>query len=298
MGRREDVNHLKFLFDAFLPEYYWTEVMECLRKLLLTGFVVFFYEGSGLQVIFGMVVSMVFLALYAFLQPYLMPSNNTFASYVHFQISFTLLLTLLIRVNENLSSSEVNNFKISSQGVSFALLASAVSVLVLGVFMIIKVLLTNSSEDSSSLGVNSPQDSKDGKKSRKSSKNSVTGDERMINQMRRESAMMIHGVQWDDASKVDSNVELGEVYGKRTSKIDSVSSSQSKEYQTLDMVNEENNSKESNEPRPKSTVVEASKKFKNGGSKMKKKKSIKLKKKKKRKSSLESKKEEQKIELD
>ena len=30
MGRREDVNHLKFLFDAFLPEYYWTEVMECL----------------------------------------------------------------------------------------------------------------------------------------------------------------------------------------------------------------------------------------------------------------------------
>jgi len=86
MGRREDVNHLKFLYDAFLPEYYWTEVMECLRKLSLTGFVVFFYEGSALQLLVGLSISMIFLGLYAKLDPYLMPSNNSFASYVHFQV--------------------------------------------------------------------------------------------------------------------------------------------------------------------------------------------------------------------
>jgi len=76
------------LYDAFLPEYYWTEVMECLRKLLLTGFVVFFYEGSGLQILFGLVMSIIFLSLYSKLDPYLMPSNNTFATYVHFQVLY------------------------------------------------------------------------------------------------------------------------------------------------------------------------------------------------------------------
>jgi len=75
------------LYDAFLPEYYWTEVMECLRKLLLTGFVVFFYEGSALQLLFGLTISFLFLALYAHLNPYLMPSNNSFATFVHFQVS-------------------------------------------------------------------------------------------------------------------------------------------------------------------------------------------------------------------
>ena len=101
MGRREDVNHLKFLYDAFLPEYYWTEVMECLRKLSLTGFVVFFYEGSALQLLVGLFLSILFAMLYTYLQPYLMPSNNTFASFVHFQVSyvdFVFIVLLLIGV--------------------------------------------------------------------------------------------------------------------------------------------------------------------------------------------------------
>ena len=33
-------NKLKFLYDSFAPRYYWYEVVECARKLLLTGFVV------------------------------------------------------------------------------------------------------------------------------------------------------------------------------------------------------------------------------------------------------------------
>ena len=138
MGRREDVNHLKFLFDAFLPEYYWTEVMECLRKLLLTGFVVFFYEGSALQVVFGLSISMIFLALYSFLQPYLMPSNNTFASFVHFQISFTLMSALLLRISLDATQSQEDSWRLSEETISIALLISNVSVLVVGIFYIIR----------------------------------------------------------------------------------------------------------------------------------------------------------------
>lgn len=38
--RETHCNKLKFLFDSYKPRYYWFEVVECIRKLLLTGFVV------------------------------------------------------------------------------------------------------------------------------------------------------------------------------------------------------------------------------------------------------------------
>jgi len=135
------------LYDAFLPEYYWTEVMECLRKLLLTGFVVFFYEGSALQILFGLVISVVFLTLYSYLHPYLMPSNNTFATFVHFQISFTLLLSFGIRMSEKLSSSERDDLKISQSSLSYALLLSSVSVLCYGAISLLKTLFRSSFPD-------------------------------------------------------------------------------------------------------------------------------------------------------
>ena len=84
--RRKEINYLKFLYEAYLPNFWWTEVMECLRKLLLTGFVVFFFEGSGLQAAFGLFVSMVFAIVYAHINPFLIPSNNTFSAFVHFQV--------------------------------------------------------------------------------------------------------------------------------------------------------------------------------------------------------------------
>jgi len=142
------------LYDAFLPEYYWTEVMECLRKLLLTGFVVFFYERSALQIVFALTASVVFLTLYSKLEPYLMPSNNSFATFVHFNISFTLTCTLLIRAIETFTQEEKDEMKLDKLSVSYALLFSNISVLVVGFSLILKVFLTDSKKDYTSVGFN------------------------------------------------------------------------------------------------------------------------------------------------
>ena len=166
--RKREVNYLKFLFDAYLPQYWWTEVMECVRKLLLTGFVVFFYEGSSLQVVFGLFFSIIFLALYAHINPYLMPSNNTFAAFVHFQISFTLMCTLLIRTNDLISTSaEKESFNITRSQLSMALLVSNASVLAIGVILILRSFFMVSERDFASLGY----DSKAKKVSRASKEN-------------------------------------------------------------------------------------------------------------------------------
>jgi len=125
------------LYDAFLPEYYWTEVMECLRKLLLTGFVVFFYEGSALQLAVGLGISVVFFGLYSKLDPYLMPSNNTFATYVHFQISVTFICSLLLRIESVATSQQNSTLVLDSSILSVCLLLSSGSVLLVGVLYIV-----------------------------------------------------------------------------------------------------------------------------------------------------------------
>jgi len=144
------------LFDAFLPKYYWTEVMECLRKLLLTGFVVFFYEGSALQILVGLIISIIFFGLYSKLDPYLMPSNNTFASYVHFQVSITLALSLMIRFGDYLSSNERSELKLDVDFLSYILLFSNGSVLLIGIFMISKDFMGISDQDRDILGIDDP----------------------------------------------------------------------------------------------------------------------------------------------
>ena len=127
--------------------------MECVRKLLLTGFMVFIYEGSGLQIMIGLVISFIFAIIYAHLNPYLMPSNNTFATFVHFLISFTLLCTLMIKVNEYATTSEEKeNLHISTKSLSTALTISCASVIGVGAIMILRALFSTSEGDYTNLG--------------------------------------------------------------------------------------------------------------------------------------------------
>jgi len=80
---------------------------------------------------------MIFLALYSKLDPYLMPSNNTFASFVHFQISFTLMSALLLRISLDVSNQQSKEWKLSTTPISVALLISNASVLVIGFLYIL-----------------------------------------------------------------------------------------------------------------------------------------------------------------
>ena len=144
--RRKEANHLKFLYDPYAPEYWWTEVMECLRKLLLTGFVVFMYSGSAAQIIFGLTISIFFGVLYCYIQPYLMPSNNTFAAYVNFVLAFTLMLSFALRFESILSDSEADDLLIDPEAISMTLMLSSLSVIVLFLVMV-SFSFVSSSED-------------------------------------------------------------------------------------------------------------------------------------------------------
>jgi len=112
---------------------------------------------------------MVFAMVYNNIKPYLMPSNNTFAIFVHFQVTFTLACTLLLRVNEHFSSKDRSSFQIDSTSLSYALLISNASVLVVGVILILRACFNTSEGDFLDVGFDEDydefgEDNKDNKK--------------------------------------------------------------------------------------------------------------------------------------
>ena len=46
----EDIAFLRFLFDSYEPRCMYFEVVECVRKLLLTGMLIFFFPETPSQV--------------------------------------------------------------------------------------------------------------------------------------------------------------------------------------------------------------------------------------------------------
>ena len=60
------IEPLEFLFSAYEPRYWYWEVIETIRRVLLTGVLVIFHQGSGLQIVAAFVISLVFLKLYGY----------------------------------------------------------------------------------------------------------------------------------------------------------------------------------------------------------------------------------------
>jgi hypothetical protein len=58
------IDHLQFLFSGYDPLYWYWEVVETIRRILLTGILVLFRQGSGLQLVVAFVISITFLKLY------------------------------------------------------------------------------------------------------------------------------------------------------------------------------------------------------------------------------------------
>merc|ERR1712072_931837 len=104
-------------------------------------------------------ISMIFCIIYTDIKPYLMPSNNTFAIFVHFQVTFTLLCTLLLRMMESYTESEKDEMSVNAESIAWALLISNVSVIVFGSVFIIRACFNTSEGDflDAGFGVNTAE---------------------------------------------------------------------------------------------------------------------------------------------
>ena len=90
---------LSFLYGAYEPRCYWFEVFETLRKLALTGGLVFLRPGTASQIMMSMILCLGSMRVYAGYKPFIEDKVDTFAEVAQWQLFFTMFAALSIKVN-------------------------------------------------------------------------------------------------------------------------------------------------------------------------------------------------------
>ena len=75
-------------------------MLECLRKLLLTGVAIQVAPGSLLQLVVSIFIIGVYVGSVAFFQPYKHKRDNTLALAIYAVIAITLFCGLLLKVKD------------------------------------------------------------------------------------------------------------------------------------------------------------------------------------------------------
>ena len=61
--------HLSFLVESYIPKYYYFEVLDCIRRILLASAIGLFDEDTPNSAIAGIIISMVFIFIYSEMKP-------------------------------------------------------------------------------------------------------------------------------------------------------------------------------------------------------------------------------------
>ena len=88
---------LAFLWQAYKPKYWYWEIIETTRKLMLTAVLSVLSPGSAEQSIFGVIMAWAYITVYSYYQPYEEDSDNVLAAAGQIQIFFTFFAALIIQ---------------------------------------------------------------------------------------------------------------------------------------------------------------------------------------------------------
>jgi hypothetical protein len=102
------VSSLAFLWDAYEPQFWYWEVVETTRRLMLTAVLSVCGAGTSAQSIFAVLLGLVCIKLYGYYQPYDADSDDIIAEVGQFQIFFSFLGALIYQ--KSLLGSEWNDY--------------------------------------------------------------------------------------------------------------------------------------------------------------------------------------------
>jgi hypothetical protein len=93
-----DLSGISFLWESYNPDCWWFEIFECVRKLCMTGLMIFIYSGTASQIVVSMLFSIASIAVYVTYKPFPSYDDDVLAICSQLSIFFTLFGGLLLKV--------------------------------------------------------------------------------------------------------------------------------------------------------------------------------------------------------
>ena len=94
-----DVAVLRELWGAYRPDVYYYEVVECVRRVTLSGIIVFILPNTAGQVATAFLLSLFFAALFMALDPYSSWFDTSVARTGHMVVLISMFVALLQKVD-------------------------------------------------------------------------------------------------------------------------------------------------------------------------------------------------------
>jgi hypothetical protein len=104
IGDDPKIKILSFLFTSYKPEYWYFEIVETSRRLIIISVLSTISPGTSTQTIVGIAISLISLKLYGYLRPYYLEQIETLAEY-GMNSKFLMFLGLLIIQNKLVGES-------------------------------------------------------------------------------------------------------------------------------------------------------------------------------------------------
>ena len=138
---------IAFLHAPFVPSYFYFDLLELCKKLLLIGFASLIKPGSIMQIMIAVLVSLLFLVLHLQSLPYRRHLDNMLATTIHLGLCVFFIWCLLLQTGA--LATEENSSKLSDTGtaISIMMLISLVGVLVVAVLLFLMELVARAATE-------------------------------------------------------------------------------------------------------------------------------------------------------
>jgi len=93
------VKSLSFLYSSYEPRCWWFEIFETIRRLTLTAGVTFMDEKTGANILFSIIICLISMRIYSGFKPFLEDKTDRLAEMMQWQLLFTMLAALALKVN-------------------------------------------------------------------------------------------------------------------------------------------------------------------------------------------------------
>ena len=143
------INLFGSVIGDYKPEYWYWEVVELLRKLLLSGILSLVNRGSIAQATFGTMISFVFFALHVRLLPYRSSALNNTKAVSELQLFVVLLTSVILQAHNVGFAAEV--VQVDDYGTIQA--AAIVLIIPVTVFLVVRTLAKLRAQDTTKAGM-------------------------------------------------------------------------------------------------------------------------------------------------
>jgi hypothetical protein len=93
------IGHLTFLVQAYKPQFFWFEVLECGRRILLASVIGMFSEYSAKVPAWGLVVCLGFCWVFAYLKPFKNSDDSSLGVTLAYSLALLFMAALTISVD-------------------------------------------------------------------------------------------------------------------------------------------------------------------------------------------------------